>query len=216
MGVIYNRNATEQEIYKAYSLTVYGKINRYEWSIFKKEDEDCLISIRITYGENDMLNIALGNNVAFKSVVDQTIDNFLYWIVSEKPDSHTIEEQVFSSLCKNDTLFNHRINQIKWKEKQRKEEADRIEKRHKIEAEQTEAIKQHCKKNNLFYYIGYGEAAIIKATTEKTTDILKDAQNDMRQMKSYVEFMERYPEFRDGQILKHGTIEELTEFIQKG
>lgn len=118
MGIIYDSNVEETKIYEAYGLIVYGKINRYVWTVFDKEDENALITIRITdLSGNDIFSMYMGNNCIFQSRVDDTLDNFLYWIVEDKPDSYLIERQVYESLCQADSLFNHLIMQKKCRQK---------------------------------------------------------------------------------------------------
>ena len=81
MGIIYNRNVEEKELYSAYGMTVYGKENDYDWAIYPdRSREKCYISLRINDGKNDIINMVLGNRCIFKENFDRTIDNFLYWI----------------------------------------------------------------------------------------------------------------------------------------
>ena len=48
MGIMYNENVEENKLYKAYGITVYGKVNKYSWSIYPdKADEDCIIFLRL-------------------------------------------------------------------------------------------------------------------------------------------------------------------------
>ena len=101
MGIIYNENVQESKIYQAYGLTVYGKINRYVWATRENQEENALTAIRIVDASgNDILFMHLGNNVILQSIIDSTIDNFLYWILEDKPDAYTIKKQVlFILLC---------------------------------------------------------------------------------------------------------------------
>ncbi|MBC5688175.1 hypothetical protein H8S37_04405 [Mediterraneibacter sp. NSJ-55] len=118
MGIIYNKNAQEQELYIAYGFTVYGKINKYEWTIYPDRAlEDVLISLRITdENGNDIYNKHLGNNCSFMKIFNNTIDNFLYWIKNDKPDAYSLNKAVFDCLCSNNSLFNHRMENRKFKE----------------------------------------------------------------------------------------------------
>ncbi len=125
MGVLWNREAPEKKVYSAYGMTVYGKVNTYQWNIFAGNPvEKCLISLRIvresTTESQEILNISMGNNVILERVFERTIDNFLYWIVKEFPFDNMIEEMAFRALTRFDTLFNSRIEKIKWKEKETK------------------------------------------------------------------------------------------------
>ena len=60
----------------------------------------------------------MGNNVILERVFERTIDNFLYWIDKEFPFDNMIEEMAFRALTRFDTLFNSRIERLKWKEKE--------------------------------------------------------------------------------------------------
>lgn len=126
MGVVWNRKVPEQQLYSAYGMTVYGKINTFQWSIFSGNPvERCLISLRIVLESatesKEILNISMGNNVILERVFERTIDNFLYWIAKELPFDDEIEEAVFRVLTKFSTVFNSNMERRKWKEKKQKE-----------------------------------------------------------------------------------------------
>ena len=123
MGVLWNREAPEKKVYSAYGMTVYGKVNTYQWNIFSGNPvEKCLISLRIVR-ENvtesqEIVNLSMGNNVILERVFERTIDNFLYWIAKEFPFDNEIEEEVFRVLTKFSTVFNSNMERLKWKEKE--------------------------------------------------------------------------------------------------
>ncbi len=95
MGIIYNNNVEETKIYEAYGLTVYGKINRYVWNIYGNKEENALITIRIADAEGkNIFSMYMGNNCILQSRIDDTMDNFLWWIAEEKPDAYTMERQI--------------------------------------------------------------------------------------------------------------------------
>lgn len=210
MGIIYNNNVEETEIMGAYGLTVYGKINRYEWTLRNNENEDCLISIRITDNNgNDVFKMNLGNNCIMWSRINDTLDNFLYWMATENPDNYEIEKQIYKSLCSSDSLFNHSILNKKLKARRKEEERKRIAERQELEQKQMEKLKEYCKEKGLFYYIGFDEVVLIKATENRARSVLADAQKDNRQMESYVKFIEKYPEFKGAYIMKRGSMEDI-------
>ena len=122
MGIIYDGNVEEKKLYKAYGLTVYGKINRYIWTIHNGKEDECIITLRISDSTgNNVLDMYLGNNCIMYDTFDRTIDNFLYWISTENPDAEQIKKQVYESLCQSDCWFNHRITNRKFKERQQAE-----------------------------------------------------------------------------------------------
>ena len=134
MGIIYNGNVEEKELYSAYGMIVYGKENDYDWTIYPdRPREKCYISLRINDGTNDIINLTLGNRCIFKENFDRTIDNFLYWIDKDFPSNYVIENTVFKSLTCTDSIFNHLIEQRKYRERQEEQQQKRIEEREKKE-----------------------------------------------------------------------------------
>lgn len=114
MSLLFNPEAEEEELYTAYGFTVYGKINYYH-SIFKDEYEKVLISIRIVNAEKD-INIPLGNNFIMMTNFNRTVDNFLYWIYTEKLDDFAIENGIYDTLCSCNSIFNYLIDNKKRRE----------------------------------------------------------------------------------------------------
>lgn len=102
-------------------MTVYGKVNRYVWTIRGGEDENALITFRITdVNGNNIFSMNMGNNCIFQSRINDTLDNFLWWIVEDHPDKSTIEKQVLNSLCASNSIFNYSIENRKIKKKEKK------------------------------------------------------------------------------------------------
>ena len=66
MGIIYNENVKEKELYSAYGLTVYGKENRYE-SVWSPDVEFAYITLRISEAEHNPLpsTSAMSSSVYF-------------------------------------------------------------------------------------------------------------------------------------------------------
>lgn len=222
MGIIYNSNVKEKELYSAYGMTVYGKENDYDWTIYPdRPREKCYISLRITNtingNENDIINVILGNRCIFKENFDRTIDNFLYWIEKDMPFDDAIENAVFKSLACTDSIFNHLIEQRKRKEKQEKEQRKRIEEREKKERAAVVEIENYCKEKGLFFYNSYEESIVLKATTNNVRSQIAETvrQNDMDRMKMYVDFAMKYPNNNDLRIVASGTIEEVLQYVRK-
>ena len=71
MGLIYNENVKESKILEAHGLIAYGKINRYEWTFGYRENEDALITLRITDTDNnEIFSMYLGNNcILYRNIV---------------------------------------------------------------------------------------------------------------------------------------------------
>ena len=212
MGLILNNNVEETKIMSAYGLTVYAKINRYIWTISDRAEENALITIRIIDAEgNDIFSMNMGNNVILQSRIDDTMDNFLYWIAKDQPDAYTIEKQVFKSLCASDCLFNHSIRQKKQAEKRNEEETQRIAERQAMEEKQIATITDYCKSKGLFFYQDYTEGYLLKALTETASNMLKTA--DKKQMDYIIDFAQKHPDNKDVAIVKHDTMENILKYI---
>ena len=213
MGLILNNNVEESKIYSAYGLTVYGKINRYIWTISERAEENALITIRIADTEgNDIFSMQMGNNVILQSRIDDTMDNFLYWIAKDQPDTYDIEKQIFKSLCASNCLFNHSIRQRKQNEKRKEEEAQRIAERQAEEKKQIDSIKDYCSRKGLFFYQDYTEGYLLKALTETAFNMLKTA--DKKQMDYIIDFAQKHPDNKDVSIVKHDTMENILKYIE--
>lgn len=212
MGIIYNNNVEETKIYQAYGLTVYGKINSYEWSIYNYRRENALITIRITdENGNDIFSMYMGNNCILQCRIDDTMDNFLWWIAEEHPDNYTIEKQVYESLCSSNCLFNNYIQKQKAKRKREEEEKKRIAEHEKAEREAKDNIKAYCAKNGLITYFTYEKVYLIKAHNKKAYQAIKTA--DDKRIESFIEFMEKHPDNADACIVNCDTIENVLDYI---
>lgn len=212
MGLILNNNVEEIKIMSAYGLTVYGKINRYVWTISDRAEENALITIRIADAEgNNIFDMNMGNNVILQSRIDDTLDNFLYWIVKDHPDKYDIEKQVFKSLCASNCLFNHSIRQRKQNEKRKEEETQRIAERQSEEKKQIDSIKDYCIRKELFFYQDYTEGYLLKALTETASNMLTTA--DKKQMDYIIDFAQEHPDNKDVAIVKHDTMENILKYI---
>ena len=213
MGLILNNNVEESKIYSAYGLTVYGKINRYIWTMDNNKEEKALITIRIADAEgNNIFDMNMGNNVILQSRIDDTLDNFLYWIAKDHPDKYDIEKQIFKSLCASNCLFNHSIRQRKQNEKRKEEEAQRIAERQAMEEKQIATITDYCKSKGLFFYQDYSECYLLKAHTETALNMITTA--DKKQMDYIIDFAQKHPDNKDISIVKHDTIENILNHIK--
>lgn len=218
MGIIYNGNVEEKELYSAYGMTVYGKENDYDWTIYPdRPREKCYISLRINNGTNDIINITLGNRCIFKENFDRTIDNFLYWIDKDMPFDDAIENAVFKSLTCVDSIFNHLIEQRKYRERQEEEQRKRIEEREKKERVAVVEIIDYCMKHGFFSYEKYGEIIIVKPLHDKAKKMVENAidQCNTERMEMYIDFAMKHSENNDLRIVASGTIEEVLEFVRK-
>ena len=222
MGIIYNSNVEEKELYSAYGLTVYGKENDYDWTIYPdRPREKCYISLRITNiingKENEIINIILGNRCIFKENFDRTIDNFLYWIKNDIPSDYIIENAVFKSLTCADSIFNHLVEQRKYREHQEEEQQKQIKEREKKERAAVVEIIDYCTKHGFFLYEKYDEIIIVKPLHDKAREMVKDVidQCDTERMEMYIDFAMKHSENNDLRIVVSGTIEEVLEFVRK-
>lgn len=222
MGIIYNSNVPEKELYSNYGIVVYGKENDYDWTIYPdKPREKCYISLRITNiingKENDIINIILGNRCIFKENFDRTIDNFLYWIDRDFPSEYSIENAVFKSLTCTDSIFNYRMENRKRKECQEEKQRKRIEEQEQKERVAVAEIENYCKEKGLFFYKEYDEGIILKALTNDVRIQIAETtkQDNMDRIKMYFDFAEKYPNNNDLQIVKRGSLEDILQYMRK-
>ena len=218
MGIIYNGNVEEKELYSAYGMTVYGKENDYDWTIYlDRPREKCYISLRINNGTNDIINLTLGNRCIFKENFDRTIDNFLYWIKNDVPSNYIIENAVFKSLTCADSIFNHLIEQRKYRERQEEDQRKQIKEREKKERAAVVEIIDYCTKHGYFSYEKYGEIIIVKPLHDKAKKMVKTAidQCNTERMEMYIDFAMKHSENNDLRIVASGTIEEVLDFVRK-
>ena len=222
MGIIYNSNVEEKQLYSAYGMTVYGKENDYDWTIYPdRQREKCYISLRITNiingNENEIINITLGNRCIFKENFDRTIDNFLYWIDKDFPSNYAIENAVFKSLTCTDSIFNHHIEQRQYRDRQEEEQRKRIKEREKKERAAVVEIIDYCTRHGYFSYEKYGEIVILKPLHDNVKEMIKSAidQCDTERMEMYIDFAMKHSENNDLRIVASGTIEEVLDFVRK-
>ena len=212
MGIIYDGNVEEKKLYKAYGLTVYGKINRYVWTIHNGKEDECIITLRIANNDgNNLLDMYLGNNCIMYDTFDRTIDNFLYWINTENPDTEQIKKQVFESLCKSDCWFNDRIRTRKFNAEREEENRKRIEEQKKKEQAALDKIKEYCRKKDLIFYYDGWKVYLIKALNSRAANLIVTAimQRQTEQMESNIWFAEEYPENTDLRIIQSGEIKDI-------
>ena len=218
MGIIYNGNVEEKELYSAYGMTVYGKENDYDWTIYPdRPREKCYISLRINNGTNDIINITLGNRCIFKENLDRTIDNFLYWIDKDFPSNYVIENAVFKSLTCTDSIFNHLMEQRKRKERQEEEQRKQTDEREKKERAAVVEIIDYCTKHGFFTYEKHGEIIILNPLHDKAKKMVKNVidQYNTERMEMYIDFAMKHSENNDLRIVASGTIEEVLDFVRK-
>ena len=218
MGIIYNGNVEEKELYSAYGMTVYGKENDYDWTIYPdRPREKCYISLRINDGTNDIINLTLGNRCIFKENFDRTIDNFLYWIDKDFPFDDAIENAVFKSLTCTDSIFNHLIEQRKYRQRQEEELRKQIKEREKKERAAVVEIIDYCTEHGYFSYEKYRESIILKPLHDNAKQMIKSTidQCNTERMEMYIDFAMKHSENNDLRIVASGTIEEVLDFVRK-
>ena len=212
MGIIYDGDVEEKKLYKAYGLTVYGKINRYVWTIHNDKKDECIITLRIADNAgNNILDMYLGNVCIMYDTFDSTVDNFLYWINTESPDAEQIKKQVYQSLCQSDCWFNHRIQTRKFNAKREEEERKRIEEQKRKEQDALDKIKEYCRKKDLIFYYDGWKVYILKALDMQGRELVNQAIEEKNHdyMESYIQFAKKYPDNKDLRIIQSGEIQEI-------
>ena len=142
---------------------------------------------------------------------DRTIDNFLYWINTENPDTEQIKKQVYESLCQSDCWFNHRITNRKFKERQQAETQRKIEEREEKKQAALDKIKEYCRKKNLIFYYDGWKVYLLETSCNAATSLVNQAiaEKNHTDMERYIQFAEKYPENRDLHIIQCGEIKEI-------
>ena len=210
MGVIY-RNNEEKELYSAYGMTVFGKVNEYEWTIYPdRKNEECLTSLRITgKNVNNLYDRSLGNRCIFKDNFDRTIDNVLYWIDRDCPDILDIENVVENNLCSSGSIFNHLINNRKMKEKMELERAKQYEEKRKIFEEKANKVHKICNKKKYFCRMYRDDSCIVlNPLNEKSRQILS-SNDSYDAMLMYKDFAIKNPGNKDVKFIFDGTFDEF-------
>lgn len=221
MGLIYSFKETEEkELYNAYSMTVYGNINRYKWTIYPdRPDEEVYTSIRIEKDGEDIVNEKLSNRCIFKEVFERTIDNFLWWLDQDKPDPYEVERTVLKSLCENNSLFNYRIESRKQKMLEKYRENERAEKRKVQMKELFHQLQSICdKKKWLLYQHGeYSECFIFKAKNKRAKEHILDtiAADKSNRIKSFADFAKEHPDNMDVELIAFGYIEDVVNMLKE-
>lgn len=211
MGIIYDKNAKEKELYSAYGLTVYGKENRYE-SIWSPDVKFVFVTLRISDGEKDLVNESLGNNCIFPGTFESTIDNFLWWIQKDKPDEYDIKKTIQKSLCSSDCLFNSRIENRKRREKHEMDEEERCK---RLDAERNtkiKEIKQYCEDKNLVFCQNWKGVYLFEVDNERAKETLESADSD--RLDSYVNYMKKNSVV-DARLVTDGSLDDIYEYIRR-
>lgn len=223
MGIMYNENVEENKLYKAYGITVYGKVNKYSWSIYPdKADEDCIIFLRLEKNGEEFFRIHLGNNCIMKENFDRTIDNFLWHVNKENPDRFDLENGIFNTLCQANSLFNHMIEQHKRREQKEVDDKHKREEREKEIKNMIKYISAECEnKDWLFYtrhYDSYGECIVFAPKNDKAREAILNAleSDNNEKLKFYVEFSDNYPDNKDLDVKANGQIDEVYQMFKEG
>lgn len=211
MGLIYT-GSKEKQIYAAYGMTVYGVQDRYDWTIYSnKPTENVYTKLRIEKDGDNIIDIQLGNRCIFEENFNRIIDNFLWWIDRDNPDSYDIEKAVFKSLCQTDSLFNHLIGNRKRKEKADADERTRVETIYAEQNRQLEHIQDYCNKNGFVAKQYYEKICIIKLHNENVRQMIENA--DSKQFEGLMKFMNEHPDNKDAVIIMYGDLEEIVNKI---
>ena len=211
MGIIYDKNAKEKELYSAYGLTVYGKENRYE-SIWSPDVKSVFVTLRISGGEKDLVDEHLGNNCIFPGTFKSTIDNFLWWISNDKPDDYDVKSHILKCLCSSNCLFNTQIENRKWKEEQQRKKEERCRLIEKEREVKIYAIKEYCKKNHLVFARNWKGVYLFEVDNERAKETLESANSD--RIDSYVNYMKKNSVV-DARLVIDGSLDDIYEYSRR-
>ena len=211
MGIIYDKNAKEKELYSAYGLTVYGKENRYD-SIWSPDVKSVFITLRISDREKDLVDEYLGNNCIFPGTFESTIDNFLWWILKDKPDNYDVKTHILKCLCSSNSLFNSQIESRKCREEREKVEEDRSKKLAEERKEKVEAIKRYCKNKHLVFCQNWRGVYLFEVGNERAKETLESADSD--RLDSYVSYMKKHSVV-DARLVADGSLDDIYKYIRR-
>ena len=217
MGLIYTGNNEIVTLRQAYGLTVNGIIHDYVWTIYENKREKCYTYIEFLDAEGNIFySREMGNNVILEGCFQKHIDNVLWYLSHDanfdKSNSYDFDKLITDVLIKNSALFSYRIEQRKQNEKRKEEEAQRIAERKAMEEKQIATITDYCNRKGLFFYQDYTEGYLLKAFTETASNMLKTA--DKKQMDYIIDFAQKHPDNKDISIVKHGTMENILNYIK--
>lgn len=211
MGLLYLKNE-EKQLYSAYGLTIYGRQDRYEWTIYSnKPDENVYTSLRIERNGEEIYNRNLGNRCIFEENFNRTIDNFLWWIDKDNPDEYDIDQFVIKCLCEANSFFNYRIDMRKRKEKEKTAELERVKTIREEKSRQIDAIEQYCKKKNLLFKQYYNEVYLIKLHNKGVRQMIENAEG--KRFEGLKNFMVEHPDNKDAVIVMNGNIDDIAKQI---
>lgn len=211
MGLVYLNNE-EERIYEAYGITVYGKQDRYTWSIYPdKPDENVYTSLRIERNGEEIYNRNFSNRCIFEENFDRTIDNFLWWINKDNSDVYDIDNAVIKNLCETNSIFNHLIGNRKRKEQTEANEKARVEAIREEEQRQIGLIKQYCEKKKLLFKQYFEKIYLIKLRNKDVRQMIENTDN--KQFEGLRDFMNEHPDNKDAVIVMSGNIEDIARQI---
>lgn len=208
MGLIYKKDVKMETLYSSYGYTVSGKIMQYEWTIFDKEEEDCITELSITDAENEeVFKIVFGNDPVLKNTFDKYVDSLLWWIAHDKPDTYNIENIFQKNFISNSPMFDYKIRNRKMKEKQEAEiRAAQLE-REKKEAEAVKNIQAYCKRKKLHMVRLYEKIYLLKINDERAIAVIDSMSGDSLENSLN-------GDFKEFNIIKVGTLEELEDYVK--
>ena len=211
MSIIYNPDVAEEKIYSAYGLNAFGKINRYIWTLYNNKEENVLITFAIKDESNHTLfYMNMGNNFITESTFNLTIDNFLYWFKKHNPDKLLTEEMVYDVLCGYNSLFNYKIENEKFKERQKEAEKIRRADEKLMYEKKRAAIKKYCNDNNYYMISCNGKILIVKSVKkDKYREYLEEYIDNEEQIQYLLSFIQKYPNEHTLKIIMDGNIDEI-------
>ena len=220
MGLVYT-DSKETELYNAYGYTVAGKPDQYVWTYDGSgRNEECYSSITITDSRgNTILSRHLGNNAIFKEIFDRNIDNFLWWLKEDNPDTIDIESNFIKVFIQNDQLFSYRIKNRKRRQKEEEDRQQAIAAQMEKIRSYRERLEVYCKdKKYAFCRLSDDDVYIVKINHDKgvAKELLKNTLTYAtdKDMRHYIDYAKKYPE-EELTILFGGNIEDAVKFISE-
>lgn len=183
--MIVDRKKEKEILYAAYGYIAEGIKATYEWTCYvDKPEEDCLTSVIIKNADGkEVYKQTVFDYPIFAKCFNENIDNFLWWIEHDSPDSCILEKTFDDVFLDNNYFFSHKIMQRKEQEKREEEARQIILKREAME----KAIVSHCKEKELKLYRTYSQLYIMEFYDSKVEELFNKSSNE--QLEDYIRFV---------------------------
>jgi hypothetical protein len=158
------------------------------------------------------MNESYGNNAPLRTIFNRFIDDFLWWVEHDKPNTYSISETFRKVIVNNDCLFSYRIQSRKSRERERQRQEEYQAQLKAKEDELIGKIKAYCERKKLVMLAKGCEITLIKYKSQKAKEALENF--DKKYYDDLFKFLEEHPDNKDGYIVKRGILEDVANFVK--